>query len=600
MKKVLLSLLGVLLALPALARDFTYKSNGQTLTYTVIDEEAKTCKPKIGSYDWSQYTGIPGNNVSGNLVIPEFAVDNSISYKVVEISDFSFSGCKNLVSVEIPKSVIKIDESAFRDCSALKSVSIPESVTTIGNNVFRDCSALTSIPIPESVDSIGNYAFFKCDALKKAEFASIESLCKIKFGRSYANPIRFAHNLWIAGKEIKGHLVIPKSVTGIGNDAFSSCYGLTSVSIPESVTEIGECAFENCNNLTSISIPGSVTEIGEGAFGYCSSLTSVYYLAEHPVEFTNTLIFGSEIYNKATLYVFKEALPTCKYIDPWRRFLKISEYSNDFTYEYKGQTLTYTIVDEDAKTCRTKAGYYDDYDDMIFAGNNISGDLVIPEFAFDGTEPYKVVEISDFSFSMYGSLISVELPNSITKIGHSAFRECINLTSVTIPESTVSIDDFAFFGAIRLTSIELPNSISEIGNAAFRECIGLTSIEIPKSVTFIGAAAFLDCMGLSSVYYLADNPIEGNQDIFDENIYNTVKLYVLDDAFSRCLEIDPWKNFLNIDVYYSGIKDITIDNDAPCEVYNLRGIRVADRIGNLPAGIYIIRQGNNAKKIVVD
>lgn len=50
MKKLLLIMLGVLIALPAMARDFTYEYEGQTLTYTVINEEAKTCKTKDGVY----------------------------------------------------------------------------------------------------------------------------------------------------------------------------------------------------------------------------------------------------------------------------------------------------------------------------------------------------------------------------------------------------------------------------------------------------------------------------------------------------------------------------------------------------------------------
>lgn len=41
MKKFLLSMLGVLLALPVIARNFTYEYEWQTLTYTVIDEDAK-------------------------------------------------------------------------------------------------------------------------------------------------------------------------------------------------------------------------------------------------------------------------------------------------------------------------------------------------------------------------------------------------------------------------------------------------------------------------------------------------------------------------------------------------------------------------------
>ena len=49
MKKFLLFMLGVLVALPGIARDFTYEYEGQTLTYTVISESAKTCMTKSGT-----------------------------------------------------------------------------------------------------------------------------------------------------------------------------------------------------------------------------------------------------------------------------------------------------------------------------------------------------------------------------------------------------------------------------------------------------------------------------------------------------------------------------------------------------------------------
>ena len=77
-----------------------------------------------------------------------------------------------------------------------------------------------------------------------------------------------------------GAITIPSTlggypVTSIGEQAFSHCYGLTSVTIPSSVTSIGGGAFLVCNSLTSVTIPSSVTSIGERAFQYCTSLTSV-------------------------------------------------------------------------------------------------------------------------------------------------------------------------------------------------------------------------------------------------------------------------------------------------------------------------------------
>ena len=129
-------------------------------------------------------------------------------------------------------------------CSGLTSIDIPDGVTSIGSKAFYGCSGLTSIDIPESVTSIGDEAFEKCSGLTKAEFASIAHLCSISFNL-YSNPLRYAHHLYIDGTEVVD-VVIPNSVTTIGNYTFEGCSSLTSINIPESVTSIGYRAFYNC------------------------------------------------------------------------------------------------------------------------------------------------------------------------------------------------------------------------------------------------------------------------------------------------------------------------------------------------------------------
>ncbi len=132
-------------------------------------------------------------------------------------------------------------------------------------------------------------------------------------------------------------------------------------------------------------------------------------------------------------------------------------------------------------------------------GYHYSGDINIPSaFVYNGVK-YSVTEIGHSAFKDCSGLTSVTIPNSVTSIGPSAFYGCYGLTSVTIPNSVTEIGDSAFMDCIGLTSVTIPNSVTWIGNYAFRDCIKLTSITIPNSVTSIGGYAFSGCSGLTSV-----------------------------------------------------------------------------------------------------
>ena len=82
------------------------------------------------------------------------------------------------------------------------------------------------------------------------------------------------------------------TVTSIGDDAFSYCTGLTSVTIPSSVTSIGKGAFSMCRSLTSVDILDGVTSIGDFAFSWCSGLTSVTFQGAEPPTFDGDPFLG--------------------------------------------------------------------------------------------------------------------------------------------------------------------------------------------------------------------------------------------------------------------------------------------------------------------
>lgn len=78
------------------------------------------------------------------------------------------------------------------------------------------------------------------------------------------------------------NVIIPDTITEIGDGAFAKCRNFTVAIIPDSVTKIGKDAFWNCQNLTSITISSSVTEIDERAFEGCSKLTSITIASDNP------------------------------------------------------------------------------------------------------------------------------------------------------------------------------------------------------------------------------------------------------------------------------------------------------------------------------
>ena len=93
-------------------------------------------------------------------------------------------------------------------------------------------------------------------------------------GATIISDSAFSEQKWLDSKELKS-IIIPDTVTRIGDCAFFGCENLTSIVLPDSITEIGEYAFYGCEKLTSIIIPNSVVEIGQAAFECCKSLKTI-------------------------------------------------------------------------------------------------------------------------------------------------------------------------------------------------------------------------------------------------------------------------------------------------------------------------------------
>ncbi len=202
-------------------------------------------------------------------------VSISIPKNVTSIENGTFSGCSGLESIFIPNGVRSIEGWALSDCTSLTNIAIPESVTNIESWAFSGCTGLTNITIPESVTNIGEDAFNNCENLSgiwvnanNPAYSSDE--CGVLYNKEETVLIL------VPRKAALGDYVIPEGVTNIGESStFYGCTGLTSIVIPSSVTSIGDLSFGGCSNLTSVTIPSSVTSIGDFSFGGCTNLMSV-------------------------------------------------------------------------------------------------------------------------------------------------------------------------------------------------------------------------------------------------------------------------------------------------------------------------------------
>ncbi len=306
------------------------------------------------------------------------ATDMIVKQKNGEIKKFNVEEVEEVI---FEGSTIPVEDSTIVDESEtpLKFKILSDSkVEVINDDSYRD-ALIDTIPIPSKVRIDGK--MYSVTAIGEGAFRSCSGLTSIK---------------------------IPESVTAIKDSTFSDCSGLTSIEIPNSVTSIGDKTFYGCSSLASINIPENVTSIGWYAFKGCSSLASINI-------------------PEGVTYIGYSAFSGCS-------------------------SLTSISIPESVKS--------------IVAG------------AFDGCsslEPRLLVY--DNGTKCYGWIgseeecTSVVIPDGVKEIGDYAFYKIFyGLTSVTFPESLESIGEMAFAGCDKLTTAELSSNLKTLGYGAFMYC----------------------------------------------------------------------------------------------------------------------------------
>ncbi len=409
---------------------------------------AKTGKETIDGVTW-RYKIVDGNAVIGRKH-PQFCSAISVStvgdleipsslggYPVTSIGEHAFYKCKKLTSVTIPNSVTNIERCAFEQCGGLTSVVIPESVTTLAYAAFGSCSSLATVKLRGKSCHAWGAPFVSCRALTAFEVEHDNEKCKVVDGMLLSKDGTYL------AVGVNGDVVIPDGVTKIGYKAFSG-RALKSIVMPASVTDIGDSAFENCRGLTSVVLPESMASIGFGAFHGCDGLTAVMI----PDGVTNIEAWAFRDCSGLTSVALPESV---KFI------------GND-AFHGCSNLASITIPSNVVHILQNAfAGtpFLDNAPDglIVFSGIAYKWKGVCPE--------------------------SVSIPDGVTRIFERAFENCIGLKSVTIPNSVTNIGRSALCNCRGLTSLEIPEGVTDIESQAFYGCDSLSEVSIPRSLTRI-------------------------------------------------------------------------------------------------------------------
>lgn len=284
--------------------DFTYND----ITYTVIDEGAKTCKTKAGSFihtvgDQSRpFTSVVyGNSVSGDLNIPEkVSKDDGTEYTVVAIGELGFTGA---TTVTIPNTVTEVGAYAFFNDDNITQITFPESVTTIGNYALAECSALTSVTLPSGLTAIPTYMFYRCTLLTDVNIpATLTSIGDYAFQATSITEV-----------------TLPTDCLSLGTNVFYTCRQLSSVTLPENLVSLPPYAFGYCTALESITLPAGLSQIGYYSFANCSALKQIQVENLTPPSISPNTFSGLALDN-ISLNVYKSALNAYSKNSLWKGF----------------------------------------------------------------------------------------------------------------------------------------------------------------------------------------------------------------------------------------------------------------------------------------
>lgn len=373
--------------------------------------------------------------------------------------------------------------NAFADCSSIESLTFSSggSSVDVKAGAFANCSNLDAINLGSTIASVGRAAFMNCTGATSLTLSTNAAFTTVE------------HFAFLGCNSLSNNLVIPSNVTQVNIQSFARCSQLLcqqlkgdSSYLSEKFNKIGFGAFQGCSGLTGSlnfnnmlrngNYTSSVQFIGSSAFFGCYGLTGTVSLPHNA--------------SYLTILPYSFASASAPFAGT-----PVSTAPNVLPMQLQG------IVDF-SKTYVTAVG------EKAFYNCASLTNLVMSS---------KISEIGDSAFKLCSGLLKLVLPACVKTVGNSAFEGCsgiavLDIVSTTVSESAtvawLSIGASAFKDCVGLINsgsyggIVIPNTVAKLGDSAFSGCTNIPSVSVGSGLIAPGAfgkGMFVGCTKLAKV-----------------------------------------------------------------------------------------------------
>ena len=428
--------------------------------------------------------------------------------------------------------------------SSLKFFCLPDTKTAsvIADEGYKE---LTEVDIPAKVECDG--ASFTVDAIANEAFESCYNISSVTF---------------------------PSTLRSIGYDAFWNCYSIEELDIPEGCESISSTAFAYCFRLKKVVLPSTLSSIGERAFANASSMVSVISRIKSPCAISQD-VFSISDWNQEKQDYDYEPSPATLYVPVGTKAAYIAKGWDQFTSMKEGEPVEAVIAGLRYQVLTTEKTA-----------------IVLAD------ESYK--ELTEVNIPMQVEWGGTKC--NVVAISDRAFASCYEITTLTLPPTLKSIGNSAFWNCYRIKELSIPEGCETIGSSAFAYCFWLQKLVLPYTLTSIGDFAFRDISSLVSVISCVKTPFAISESVFSISSWNEAKQdYDFEDSPATlyipvgkkaAYIANGWDQFAAIvEDDASGIDEITTNQRTDDgAIYNLNG----QRVENPTKGVYI----RNGKKIL--